>query len=283
MGKACRVKEELMDVRNLLDLIQVLKDVADNKYFALVAQKNRITRFAESFVDFFQVVSLTNVEHKLVVNDNPRVGIVSITSEDGFLGDLNGKVVARAAQLKEQFDDSFLVTVGRKGEDKLNSLGVKSDKIFEDIADLDSYEFSMMLKTYLIDEVMEGRLGKILLIYPWAKDFTTIKGRVIKLLPCNDLLQKQSEYAGEKQKVFQESDSMDVVGYLANTWVANRLYEVMFEMTIAAAAAQSAQLESSLDNIKKEDKQMLMKYRKARKLDIDTSLREVFSARLMSQ
>jgi len=39
LGKANKVKAEVMEVRELVDLIQVLKDVADMKYHALAAQR----------------------------------------------------------------------------------------------------------------------------------------------------------------------------------------------------------------------------------------------------
>ncbi len=57
---------------------------------------------------------------------------------------------------------------------------------------------------------------------------------------------------------------------------------MLYDMTIAAAAAQSQQLDSSLSKMQKEKKVVQLKYRKAKKSDIDNSMREVFSARIMS-
>ena len=59
MGKVSRVKGELYDVNELLNLIQILKDVADNKFHALANQKDRFARFGESFVEFFRLISLS--------------------------------------------------------------------------------------------------------------------------------------------------------------------------------------------------------------------------------
>ena len=83
-------------------------------------------------------------------------------------------------------------------------------------------------------------------------------------------------------KVIEESDALDVIGYLAHLWVSSKIYEVMFDTSIAAVSAQSQQLETSLGNVRKEAVSVKMKYRNARKNDIDKSLREVFSSRMMA-
>ena len=45
MGKASKVKVELMDAVEMVYLIQTLKDIADNKFFTLMSQKDRFRRF----------------------------------------------------------------------------------------------------------------------------------------------------------------------------------------------------------------------------------------------
>jgi hypothetical protein len=57
----------------------------------------------------------------------------------------------------------------------------------------------------------------------------------------------------------------------------------MLDTSIAAVAAQSQQLDTSLMNVKKEAAGVKLKWRKARKNDIDKSLRETFSSRLMTK
>ena len=57
---------------------------------------------------------------------------------------------------------------------------------------------------------------------------------------------------------------------------------MMFDTSIAAVSAQSQQLDTSLNNVKKESLGVRLRYRKARKNDIDKSLREVFSSRIMA-
>ena len=282
MGKATKIKHDLDDIAELVEIIQVLKDVADTRFHELAGRKDRFARFGESFVEFFRMISLAEVNHPLVSNDNPKVGIVMITSEAGFMGDLNAKVVRATLAEKEKYPDSTLIAIGKKGAEKL--MAVQKDlKVFTDIVELGLYEVAIRVKDYLIDEVMSGRLGKVLIVYPWSKTFNLQKPRTVKMLPCDELLTKQAEFVDAIEKVIQESDPADIISYLADMWLVCRLYEMMHDTSISEAAAQSQQLEASVQKMKKDKKGIAAAFTKARKGDIDKSMREVFTSRMMSR
>ena len=280
MGKANKIKSDLNDITELVEIIQVLKDVADTKFHELANRKDRFARFGESFVEFFRMISLSEVRHPLVSNDNAKIGLVAITSEAGFMGDLNAKVVRHTLAEKEKYPDSVVIAVGRKGAEKLTSVQPNM-KIFQDIEEVGLYETAIRVKDYVIDEMVNNRLGKILVVYPWSKNFNLQKPRTIKLLPCDELLTKQAEFVDSIEKVINESDPVDIIGYLADMWVVCRLYEIMHDTQISESAAQSQQLESSLQKMKKDKKGIAAAFGKARKGDIDKGMREVFTSKMM--
>lgn len=281
MGKANKVKSEVMEVRELVDLIQVLKDVADMKYHALSSQKSKFNRFNESFIDFFSLVGYSQIKHPLVSNTNPKTAIVVISSERGFVGDLNSRVVGRAIEELDKNPDAMLIGVGKKGVSKLDGMGHKMSKVWEDVEERGFYEVSVEIKTYLVEEVMAGRIGRVVLVYPWPKDYTVIKPRAVKLLPCEDLLPPMEQKVESFKQVIEESDPIDMTGYLADLWLSSKIYEIFYDTNLAAASAQTQQLENSLGKMRKERDVVKLKWRKARRGDIDKSLREVFSARMM--
>lgn len=281
-GKAARIKSDLDDVTELLEIIQVLKDVADTKFHELATRKDRFARFGESFVEFFRMISLSEVRHPLVSNDNPNVGIVGITSEAGFMGDLNSKTIRHIQAEKDRIPNSRLIIVGRKGVERLQKDNPEM-KTFVNIEEQGLYEVAIQIKDYLIGEVMEDRLGKVLVVYPWSKTFNLQKPRTVKLLPCDELLTKQAEFVDAIESVIQESDPIDIIGYLADMWLVCRLYEVMHDTSISEAAAQSQQLESSVQRMKKDKKGVAAAFTKAKKGEIDKSMREVFTSRMMTR
>jgi len=94
-------------------------------------------------------------------------------------------------------------------------------------------------------------------------------------------LPKQSQTIEKFRRVIEESDPVDMTGYLADLWLSSKVYEIFFDTNLAAAAAQSQQLDNSLGKMRKERDVVKLRYRKAKRGDIDKSLREVFSARMM--
>lgn len=282
MGKANKIKRDLTDVRDLVGLVQVLKDIADMKFRDLFAKRGGFQRFGESFSEFFRLLQHTQVLHPLVSNNNSNLCIVIVTTEEGFVGDLNNKVVVKAIEEHEQSSAAMFVTVGRKGAVKLEMLGIKSNIVFDEIAEHGMYDIAVRLKDFLVEQVMDGKIGKVMMIYPWPKDLQTVKARSVKLLPCDFTFRKDIQQVEKFTKVIEESDPVDIIGYLANLWISSKIYEILFDTSIAAVSAQSQQLEVSLENVRKEALNVKLKYRKARKNDIDKSLREVFSSRLMT-
>jgi len=156
-------------------------------------------------------------------------------------------------------------------------------KTFIDIEEVGLYETAIRIKDYVVQEVMEGRLGSILVVYPWSKTFNLQKPRTVKLLPCDELLTKQAEFVDSIESVINESDPVDVIGYLADMWLVCRIYEIMHDTSISEAAAQSQQLEASVQRMKKDKKGIASAFAKAKKGDIDKSMREVFTSRMMTR
>lgn len=282
MGKANKIRGIRDEIIELVALIQVLKDMADNKFHMLAGQKSRFARFGESFLDFFRLVSSFSVNHPLLSNDCPTVCVLMVTSEGSFLGDINTKVVRAALEEKAKYPDSVLVTVGKKGPTMLGS-SMKIEKSFHD-TDANMYDSSLKIKDYLISEVMAKKFGAVVAIYPWPKNFNVLKPRIIKLLPCDELVTEEEETTSNTvERVIEESSPYDIIGYLADMWLSCRTYEMLYDMQIASSAAQAQQLESGLEKMKKEKKTIQLKYRVAQKADIDNSMREVFSSRMMTQ
>jgi len=280
MGKAAKIKSDLDDIAELVEIIQILKDVADTKFHELATRKDRFARFGESFVEFFRMISLSEVRHPLVSNDNPVTAILGITSEAPFMGDLNAKTIRHIVAEKERNQNSTLVIVGRKGVEKLHKIEPNM-KSFTDLEETGLYEVAIRVKDFLIDQVMSDKYGRVLVVYPWSKTFNLQKPRTVKLLPCDELLIKQAEFVDAIESVLQESDPIDIIGYLADMWLVCRLYEIMHDTSISEAAAQSQQLEASVQRMKKDKKGIAAAFAKAKKGDIDKGMREVFTSRMM--
>ncbi len=281
MGKANKIKGELRDAVEMVYLIQTLKDIADNKYYSLLNRKDKFRRFNDTFVEFFRMLKETSSVNPLIHNDNPVTCIIAVTVEGSFLGEFNNKIVRLALKEKEKHSQVKFLAVGNRSLEQLKKF-TPDMKVYEKVENRGFYETAVELKDYLIEGIFTGRIGKVVVCYTWPKRFETLKPKVVKLLPCDSLIKDQSQNTGMIEKVIEESDPKDVITYLVNLWVTTALYEMLIDSTIASAASQSQFLEESVDKLKKEKKKTQMRYLKGRKADIDKSLRETFSARMIS-
>jgi len=280
MGKANKVKLEYRDSIEMVELIQTLKDIADNKYYTLAGKKATFRRFTETFIEFFRMVNKTSGTHALLTNDNSTVGILAVTGEGSFLGGFNNKILRTAMTEYEKHSDSRFIGVGESSFDRLKQF-TPDMKVFTKMEDRGMYQTAIEVKDYLVDEVINGRLGKVLICYSWPKSFDIQKPFVAQILPCEDLLSKQSQIPDMFGNIIEESDPMEIIGYLCNLWTTTRLYEIFLDTIISSACAQAKFLDDSVEKMKKERSKAHIKYRKAKKADIDKGLREIFSAKMM--
>jgi len=284
MSKTAKVKVDLDYTSELLEIITILRDVASNHFFSTAKRKQRFVEFAEAFIDFFRMISLSNAQHLLVKSDVQKVGILLITSELGFMGDMTNKVVKTGVEEAARHDSAQFIIIGYRGEQKLKQYSTQQEvKLFRDIEEHGLYRITLMVKEHIVEQVMQKKIGKVLAIYPFAFNFNLIKPKVIKLLPSEELLTQQQEIKDTIEKVIVESNPSDIIGYLANLWLTCRIYEMLEDCVIAGFAAQAQQLEAAMERLKKEKKGMILEFKKSKRGDIDKSLKEVFTASMMTR
>lgn len=284
MSKTNKIKSDLEDVSALVEIIQILKDVASNHFYNTAKRKERFADFALAFTEFFKMVSLSEAVSPLVNPTVDTTGLLLITSEGGFMGEMTGKIVRAGVAEAKKFNVPEYIVIGQKGADKLKALGVKENqiKLFTNVEVRGLYRTVLIVKDYIIDQVLASRIGRIFTIYPRAKTINLIKPRIVKLLPSEELLAKQRDIKDVIEKVIVESDLNYVIHYLADLWLTCRLYEMLEDCVISGYAAQSQQLEAALERLKKDKKGLVMGFRKAKRADIDKSLREVFTSSLIT-
>jgi len=87
------LRKELKFTKELLSLVETLKNVAGAQYHLLEKEKERFDRFMDAFAGFFRVVNLVDVENPLVRPMSDVLGLVIVTSDSGFMGGLNQGVI----------------------------------------------------------------------------------------------------------------------------------------------------------------------------------------------
>ena len=284
------LRKELEFNGDLIQLIETLKNIAAAQYYMMEREKLRFDEFMDAFSGFFRVVDLVEVEDPLVQVVSDVLGIVVVASDAGFMGGLNGGVLQGAmdAQGARPNDKVSYVVIGDKGATGMDDRD-RPFKFFPGIDRETIYEQALVIKDYLVAEVLARRMGKVVVIYPKPVSFSSQTIETIDLLPCGELFDRSADsevarrvggkgIVAEARKVLVESSFSDMTEYLAGAWVTSKLYEVFEDSKLAEFSARALHLEGSLQKLQKEYKKVKQRCFKASHELIDKGMRESFGA-----
>ena len=286
------LRRELRFNKELLSLVETLKNVAGSQYHLLEKKKQRFAQFMDAFSAFFRVVDLVEVVNPYVRVDSDVTGVVILTSDSGFMGGLNSGVIQAALQAVEGLapEQVAYVVIGEKGAGVISDMRLPFH-FFEGISQETIYEQSVVIKDYLIREVGAGRMGRVIVAAPRALSFSAQEIQVVDLLPCGILFEREHAQAQElarqgvprfladARKVIVESTYDDMVTYLAGVWVTSRLYELFEDGKLAEFGARAMHLEGSVQKVEKEYGHIRQKVTKATHELVDKGMRESFAAK----
>ena len=286
------LRRELRFNKELLSLVETLKNVAGSQYHLLEKKKQRFAQFMDAFSAFFRVVDLVDVVNPYVRVASDVTGVVILTSDSGFMGGLNSGVIQAALQAVEGLapEQVAYVVIGEKGAGVISDMRLPFH-FFEGISQETIYEQSVVIKDYLIREVGAGRMGRVIVAAPRALSFSAQEIQVVDLLPCGILFEREHAQAQElarqgvprfladARKVIVESTYDDMVTYLAGVWVTSRLYELFEDGKLAEFGARAMHLEGSVQKVEKEYGHIRQKVTKATHELVDKGMRESFAAK----
>jgi ATP synthase F1 gamma subunit len=285
------LRKELRFTKELLSLVETLKNVAGSQYHLMEKEKERFDRFMDAFSGFFHVVNLVEVENPLVRRMSDVTGVIIVTSDSGFMGGLNQGVIraALAAQGNATDDKIALVVIGEKGANVFVDQR-RPFKAFRGIHQDSVYEQAVEVKNYIVGEVLAKRMGRVLVAYPRPLSFSAQTIEVVHILPCGELFDEEAEtevshrtlgrkIIADARKVIVESSFSDMVEYLSSVWVTSRLFEVFEDSKLAEFGARAMHLEGSHQKVEKTYKTVRHLCFKATHERTDKGMRESFSAR----
>lgn len=279
MSSLSEAKKALQFNREFVQLVGILKGIAASQFQALARQRKRFDAFINSFEGFFQIMDLADAPSPFVRSQSDVTGVVMVTSDEGFMGGLNAKVITKALEAAGS-GPKELIVIGGKGADTLRDLNLKCTA-FPGVAYEKRYEVAIEIKDFIVEQVVKGKMGKVIVAYPRPISLMVQKPEVIDLLPCTELFQKRAQLLSDKERVFLESQVDGIIEYLVGTWITHRLYDLFEESKLAELAARTTHLEQSHDRLTDQGKILRHRYFRCRREVIDKGMRETFASILL--
>ncbi len=279
MSGSQELKEDLKFNDGLMDLLEIMKNVAVFQYRSLLKKRERFLRLSELLSGFFRMLDINKTPHRFIKPRTERSAFVMITSNEGFMGDLNFQVVDAAIRRAGE-GDAELFIIGESGERYLKDLGKKCTA-FKGALDIEGRSsLATELKKQITQGLLEERFGKVSIFYPNPVSFLHQKVEVAELFPLTAIFSKEQE-PGADSGLIMESPEEGIIEYLSGAFIEHKLMELLEDSKLSEFAARAVHLERSGQELVDKKKQLQRQYSHALHELIDKNTRELFSSQII--
>jgi len=269
-----KLKKDVLFNGELTKVVDVLKGIAAARFYTLQRQLVLFEKFFKVAEEFLVPIDFGRVTHPFVQAQTGSVGVLMVTSDAGFLGGLNTQVVSTG--LSQAGPGGRVSVIGERGTSVLRDVR-QGFTTFPGIQDSKRFALAMAVRDHLVDQVLSGECGRVVVVYPKPISFAVQEVTVETLLPASAWV-----HQGERPvHLIWESRMDDIVEYVVIQWIGHRLDQIFALSRLAEMAARAVHLEGSYQELTRQGKKLKLHYFRARHEVIDRSMREIFAAQLL--
>jgi F-type H+-transporting ATPase subunit gamma len=276
MIPVAKLKGNLEFNKNLGELIDVMKLAATLQFNQFRSGQESSAEFLSSLEVALNAVSRQRIEAAFL---NPRpnlpAGIILMSSDEGFLGELNELLVNKLMDIREARDR--IIVLGRQGADYLEEL--KLDFVTLPSADEKlKFASAQKLRDEIFSPYLKGAIGKIHIIYARFVNITLQQIESETLLPLTGF--SSAPPASHEEFIIEPNINSVIQGWV-KLWLGFRLYQIMWSSKLAEFAARIMHLEGSIQELNRINQHLKLEYFKYLHSLSDKAIREISASRLL--
>lgn len=214
-----------------------------------------------------------NIETKVV-------DIVFVTADKGLCGGFNAQTIKAVKNLitdyKKKNVKIRLRGVGKKGIDFFNFIGVEMLDQVRDLSASPSYERAAEFIQTSIQDYLEERTDKVVIIHNGYVNMITQELKVTNLLPISVEAVEGAENASSMLELEAENDEK-MLNELVNKYVEFNMYYGLIDSLAAEHSARMQAMDTATNNASDMINTLTIQYNKARQEAITTELIEIIS------
>jgi F-type H+-transporting ATPase subunit gamma len=278
MIPAAKLKQNLKFNKNLDELIEVMKLAATLQFNQFRGRQEPREDFLSSLEEMFSLIPGQSINNVFL---NPQreslTAIILVSSDEGFLGELNVLLVNRLTEIKAA--QSEVIVLGRQGGEYMSELNMDftafatpSEKLeFKDVEPLRDYVFNRYRK---------GEISKIQIIYPRFVNIAVqqIESEILLPLPL-----PLATVTKTNEEIIIEPGFNSVIEGCVKLWLGFRMYQIFWSSKLAEFAARIMHLEASMQELKRINQHLELEYFKYLHSISDKAIREISASRLLQR
>ena len=278
-----KLKVEVGFNRDLSHLVDVMKTIAASQYHIMERKRTKLDSYKKAMEELFSIYDFRAFDHPFLRAASPKKLVCLVTTDFGFLGRLNMKVLQAALKFQER--GTHYLVIGERGTNTLREYGHSYTPFPGVNPDESRFELAVKFQKEIFRLVLKNGYGQVLLVFPHSNSIGSQKIQILNIIPCPIFFKNRQEQAltdlQQEKHVILESLEETIIESLTEYWLQYRLIEIFESAKLAEYGARMMHLEDSYQTLSKIDKQLKLEYFKARREKIDQSLRETCTAQLI--
>lgn len=277
-----KLKQNLDINKNLGEVIEVMKLASTLQFNQFRSSREPFVEFIYSLEAIFTFLSQKLPHNKFLETHSPAPSaIILISSDEGFLGELNVSLVNRLVDSRREDDRIFVL--GRLGEEYLNELKISST-VFPSVTEKLEFERIEAVRDHILPLYIKGEISKVHVVYTRFVNITSQQIEFENLLPLTATVPSEAETnraAASKKEFLFEPDIDTVIEGWVRLWVLFKLSQIFWSSKLAEFAARIMHLEGSIQELNKTNRHLQLEYFKYLHSISDKTISEIYASRLI--
>ncbi len=207
--------------------------------------------------------------------------LLVITADRGLCGAFNSNIIREAEKQRAAFADTYetidVAIIGRKANEWYSRREMPIRHYFKDLMKTTSYQNAVEVAELLIEDFMEGRTDKVVVVYNEFKSAISQRVVVEELLPITDLETDGDEdkQTAQVEGHIYEPDREAILKELVPQSVCMQIFRCMLESQASEFGARMTAMDGATKAAKEMIERLTLQYNRARQAAITTELMEI--------
>lgn len=267
--------------KDLGELIEVMKLAATLQFNQFRNRRAPTAEFLSSLEPAFKIILSQQKSHRLLESpstDLPKA-LVLVSSDEGFLGELNALLVDRIMGERQMQDE--IIVLGSQGADYLQQMNV-GFKAFPSVGDNVEFRQVAEFRDTLFRRYLKREIRAIHIIYPHFISISFQQVESEALLPLPEASGSAVDERLAKEFLIEPDFDSAIKGWV-KLWLGFRLFQIFWTAKLAEYAARIMHLESSIQELNRVNQKLKIEYFKHMHSISDKSIREISSSRMLGR
>ncbi|MBP1680697.1 MAG: atpG [Proteobacteria bacterium] len=213
-------------------------------------------------------------------NEAPgTVDVIFVTADKGLCGGFNIQTIKAVRNLLSDYAAQKVTVrlraVGRKGMAFFNFQGTELLTSYAGVSSSPSYEKAQEIIKSAIDDFVEGKTDKVILIHNGYKNMISQELKIVDVVPVQSPI--ESRETSSLMELEPDESGEEILDSLLQKYFEYNMYYALIDSLAAEHSARMQAMENATNNAKERVGILTLAYNKARQESITTELIEIIS------